>query len=52
MNATVIYGNLVTDLEQLSSIQWPILEIFAELDKGITVDSVNQFELTLNELNI
>ena len=53
MDATVIYyGSLVTDPKKLSSIKWPILGIFAELDKGITVDSVHQFESTLNELKI
>jgi len=35
-----------------SSIQWPVLGIFAELDKGITVDAVNSFESSLNELKI
>jgi len=53
MDATVIYyGSLVTDPEKLSSIHWPILGIFAGLDKGITVDSVNAFESSLNELGI
>jgi len=53
MDATVIYyGSLVTDTEALSSIQWPVLGIFAELDKGITVDAVSAFESSLNELEI
>lgn len=53
MDATVIYyGRLITDTESLSSIQWPVLGIFAELDQGITVDSVNEFENSLNELDI
>jgi carboxymethylenebutenolidase len=53
MDATVIYyGNLVTDQSELSSIDWPVLGIFAELDRGITVDSVNKFESSLNELGI
>lgn len=53
MDATVIYyGSLVTDTETLSSIQWPVLGIFAEQDKGITVDAVNTFESSLNELEI
>jgi len=53
MDATVIYyGSLVTDTEALSSIQWPVLGIFAELDKGITVDAVSAFESSLNELKI
>jgi carboxymethylenebutenolidase len=53
MDATVIYyGSLVTDTETLSSIQWPVLGIFAGLDKGIPVDTVTEFESSLNELNI
>ncbi|MFQ5497305.1 MAG: dienelactone hydrolase family protein [Nitrosopumilus sp.] len=53
MDATVIYyGALVTDLDMLSTIQWPVLGIFAELDKGITADTVNSFESTLNKLDI
>jgi len=53
MNATVIYyGSLVTDTERLSSINWPVLGIFAELDKGIAVDSVNAFKFSLDELGI
>lgn len=53
VDATVIYyGSLVSDSERLSSIDWPVLGIFAELDKGITIDSVNAFESSLNELGI
>lgn len=53
VDATVIYyGSLVTDPEKLSSIDWPVLGIFAELDKGITTDTVNEFESSLNDLNI
>lgn len=53
MDATVIYyGSLVTDQESLSSISWPVLGIFAGLDTGIPVDSVNAFESTLDELGI
>lgn len=53
MDATVIYyGNLVTDTETLSAIHWPVLGIFAELDKGITTDTVHDFENSLNDLGI
>ncbi len=53
MDATVIYyGQLVTDKNRLSTIQWPVLGIFAELDKGITVENVQKFETSLNELEI
>lgn len=53
LDATVIYyGSLVTDSESLSVIQWPVLGIFAELDKGITTNTVHDFENSLNELGI
>lgn len=53
LDATVIYyGNLVTDTKTLSTINWPVLGIFAELDKGITVDTVHDFENSLNQLGI
>ena len=53
VDATVIYyGRLVTEQETLSSIDWPILGIFAELDQGIPPSQVNEFELALNELDI
>ena len=53
MDATVIYyGSLVTNFENLSSIDWPVLGIFAELDKGIPVATVNEFESALNQVGI
>ena len=53
MDATVIYyGSLVTEPETLSSINWPMLGIFAELDQGISPEQVNEFESALNELEI
>jgi carboxymethylenebutenolidase len=53
MDATVIYyGRLVTDKDQLSAINWPVLGIFAGLDQGIPVESVNEFEQALDELGI
>lgn len=53
LDATVIYyGSLVTDTEPLSVINWPILGIFAELDGGITPETVHTFENSLNELGI
>ena len=53
MDATVIYyGKLVTEQETLSTINWPVLGIFAELDNGIPVQSVQSFEFSLNELDI
>jgi carboxymethylenebutenolidase len=53
MDATVIYyGSLVSDKERLSSISWPVLGIFAGLDQGITIESVNEFEQALDDLGI
>jgi carboxymethylenebutenolidase len=53
LDATVIYyGSLVADTESLSVINWPILGIFAELDGGITPETVHTFENSLNELGI
>lgn len=53
MDATIIYyGQLVTDAEDLSKINWPVLGIFAELDNGIPPETVNEFEMSLDELGI
>src|ERR671922_1940339 len=46
--ATVIYyGNLVTDQNELSKIDWPVLGIFGSADQSIPVDTVRQFESAL-----
>ncbi len=53
LDATVIYyGSLITDTESLSAIQWPVLGVFAELDRGISVGAVTEFESALNELGV
>jgi len=53
IDATVIYyGKLVTEKETLSKTKSPILGIFAELDQGIPVEKINEFQNTLNELKI
>jgi len=53
IDATVIYyGQLVTDKETLSKINWPVLGIFAALDQGIPPEQVNEFESSLDELEI
>lgn len=53
LNATVIYyGSVNSDKEKLSNISWPVFGIFAELDQGIPVSSVKEFESSLNELGI
>jgi carboxymethylenebutenolidase len=47
--ATVIYyGNLVTDQNELSKIDWPVLGIFGSADQSIPVDTVRQFESALD----
>jgi carboxymethylenebutenolidase len=47
--ATIIYyGNLVSDQESISKIKWPVLGIFGDQDKSISVQSVKQFEEALN----
>ncbi len=53
IDATVIYyGKLVTDKETLSKTKSPILGIFGELDQGIPIEKINEFENILNELKI
>jgi carboxymethylenebutenolidase len=49
LSATVIYyGRLVTEPDILSKIQWPVLGVFGDQDKSISVESVKQFEEALN----
>ena len=53
MDATIIYyGSLITEQESLSNISWPVLGIFAEFDQAIPVESVNDFETSLDDLDI
>lgn len=53
LSATIIYyGRLVTDPETLSKIDWPVLGIFGDKDESISVDSVKQFEDSLNKNEI
>lgn len=53
MDATVIYyGQLTSDEDLLSSINWPVLGIFGELDQGIPPEQVKKFESSLNDLQI
>ena len=44
----IYYGNLVSDQESISKIKWPVLGIFGDQDKSISVESVKQFEEALN----
>jgi len=53
IDATVIYyGQPVTNTTELSKISWPVLGIFGELDQGIPVEKVNDFESALIQLGI
>jgi len=53
LDATVMYyGQVSTDSQELSNISWPLLGIFAEMDKGIPVDSVKKFQTQLDDLGI
>lgn len=46
----IYYGRLVTDPDELAALQAPVLGIFGELDQGIPVESVQEFEAALEEL--
>ena len=51
IDATVIYyGRLVTDPEALEALASPVLGIFGELDGGIPLESVREFEAALESL--
>lgn len=51
LDATVIYYGQVTDNEeQLAPLNVPVLGLFGEDDRGITVESVNAFEQALENL--
>jgi carboxymethylenebutenolidase len=53
IDATVIYyGRLVTDEEQLSKLQMPVLGIFGAEDEGIPPKQVKAFESALNEAGV
>lgn len=53
IDATVMYyGQVTSDSQRLSNITWPVLGIFAELDKGIPVDAVEKFRGELDNLGI
>jgi carboxymethylenebutenolidase len=44
----IYYGNLVTDQNELSKIDWPVLGIFGSADQSIPVDTVRQFKSALD----
>jgi carboxymethylenebutenolidase len=48
--AVIYYGRMVTDTEQLATLQMPILGHFGEADQGIPLDQVRAFEQALAEV--
>ena len=53
LDATVMYyGQVTAETEKLSQMSTPILGIFAEEDRGIPVDSVQEFDMQLDSLGI
>jgi carboxymethylenebutenolidase len=46
----IYYGQLVTDEQQLSTLEMPIIGFFGAEDRGIPVDTVRQFEAALDGL--
>ena len=53
LDATVIYyGAVETDSDKLKDIGWPVLGVFGEEDAVIPLDSVNDFDSALDELEI
>jgi carboxymethylenebutenolidase len=53
LDATVIYyGRLTSDQSMLNQIEWPVLGIFGAKDQSISVDSVNAFQNSLDELGV
>ena len=53
LDATVIYyGSLVTDEQQLQTIEWPVLGVFGDQDQVVPVSDVELFNSSLDNLGI
>lgn len=54
LDATVVYygGGMPTSTTALAPISWPVLGIFGNQDRAIPVEMVNDFEASLDTLNI
>lgn len=53
IDATVLYyGQLETNPNELRKLDMPVLGIFGELDQGIPVEQVKQFETVLDSLGV
>ena len=50
--AVIYYGRLVTDVEELSKLDMPVLGIFGAEDDGIPPEQVKKFEAALNEAGV
>lgn len=48
--AVIYYGQVTSDEERLQAVGAPILGLFGARDRGITVDSVTEFDATLQRL--
>jgi carboxymethylenebutenolidase len=48
--AVVYYGQVTADEEKLAALDAPLLGLFGAADRGITVESVNAFEASLQRL--
>jgi carboxymethylenebutenolidase len=53
LDATIIYyGTLSTSTSELARINWPVLGIFGDKDRSISVETVNEFDRALDGLGI
>ncbi|MDO8569258.1 MAG: dienelactone hydrolase family protein [bacterium] len=54
LDATVVYygSGLATTTDKLKPITWPVLGIFGDKDQSISVETVREFESSLNKLGI
>jgi carboxymethylenebutenolidase len=54
LDATVVYygGGMATTTDRLAPIAWPVLGIFGDEDRAIPVEMVEDFESSLNTLDI
>jgi carboxymethylenebutenolidase len=51
--ATVIYyGNLVTDEQQLSAIEWPVMGVFGTEDQAVPVETAREFDAALDAAGV
>ena len=48
--AVIYYGRVVTDRQRLAGLRAPVLGHYGELDRGIPLESVLEFESALHEL--